>query len=47
MRRAHPRRFRTHLLQVAVRNLRAKLAVVIPDTVIGTVYGLGYRLVET
>ncbi len=37
----------THLLQVTVRNLRAKLAAVIPDSVIGTVYGLGYRIVET
>jgi DNA-binding response OmpR family regulator len=37
----------THLLQVTVRNLRAKLAAVIPDSVIETVYGLGYRIVET
>lgn len=37
----------THLLQVTVRNLRAKLAAVMPDSVIGTVYGLGYRIVET
>ncbi len=37
----------THLLQVTVRNLRAKLAAVIPDPVISTVYGLGYRIVET
>jgi DNA-binding response OmpR family regulator len=37
----------THLLQVAVRNLRAKLAAVIPEPVIATVYGLGYRIVET
>ena len=37
----------THLLQVTVRNLRSKLAAVIPDSVIVTVYGLGYRIVET
>jgi DNA-binding response OmpR family regulator len=37
----------THLLQVTVRNLRAKLAAVIPEPVIGTAYGLGYRIVET
>jgi DNA-binding response OmpR family regulator len=37
----------THLLQVTVRNLRAKLAAVTPDSVIGTVYGLGYRIVES
>ncbi len=37
----------THLLQVTVRNLRAKLAAVISDSVIETVYGLGYRIVET
>jgi DNA-binding response OmpR family regulator len=37
----------THLLQVTVRNLRAKLAAVIPDSIIGTVYGLGYRIAET
>ncbi|MGA3029422.1 MAG: response regulator transcription factor [Candidatus Limnocylindrales bacterium] len=36
----------THLLQVTVRNLRAKLAAVIQDSVIGTVYGMGYRIVE-
>ncbi|MGA2512111.1 MAG: response regulator transcription factor [Candidatus Limnocylindrales bacterium] len=36
----------THLLQVTIRNLRAKLAVVVPDSIIGTVYGLGYRIVE-
>ncbi len=36
----------THLLQVTVRNLRAKLAPVLQDSVIGTVYGMGYRIVE-
>ncbi len=36
----------THLLQVTVRNLRAKVAKVIDETVIDTVYGTGYRLVE-
>jgi len=36
----------THLLQVTIRNLRAKLGAVSPDPVIGTVYGLGYRIVE-
>lgn len=35
----------THLLQVTVRNLRAKLAAATPDPIIGTVYGLGYRLI--
>jgi two-component system, OmpR family, response regulator RegX3 len=37
----------THLLQVTVRNLRSKIGAVIPDSVIGTVYGLGYRIIET
>ncbi len=37
----------THLLQVTVRNLRAKLGAVVPDAVIATVYGLGYRIVES
>jgi DNA-binding response OmpR family regulator len=37
----------THLLQVTVRNLRAKLAAAIPDSAIETVYGLGYRIGES
>jgi DNA-binding response OmpR family regulator len=37
----------THLLQVTVRNLRSKIGAVIPEPVIGTVYGLGYRILET
>jgi DNA-binding response OmpR family regulator len=37
----------THLLQVTVRNLRAKLASAGPDSAIETVYGLGYRIVES
>ena len=36
----------THLLQVTVRNLRAKLATAIEEPAIETVYGKGYRLVE-
>lgn len=34
----------THLLQVTIRNLRAKLAAVTGEPIIGTVYGLGYRI---
>ncbi len=36
-----------HLLQATVQTLRAKLAAVIGDSAIETVYGTGYRFVES
>jgi DNA-binding winged helix-turn-helix (wHTH) protein len=35
-----------HLLQVTMRSLRARIALVTDETLIETVYGAGYRMVE-